>query len=123
MNYEAAIALAHQRMHEIGKQRGEYHIEPVCVVGTELERKNGVIIIRAYNEYFFLVNYEKYYGLRIFSDVSYFDADDFTYNTVPQEFSGLIRIVRITGKAWSIDGEAIPKGKTIPVDFLKVTIH
>jgi hypothetical protein len=130
MNYETAIALAHQRMCEIGKQHcKDYHIEPVSIVGTEAERKAGEITIRAYNEYFFLVNYEKYYGLRIFSDASYFEADDYTYNTIPQEFTGLIKIIRIPSKAWSIDGTGgmLPlltaNQRMIPVDFIKVTIH
>lgn len=129
MNYETAISLVHQRMCEIGKQCHEYHIEPVSIVGTELERKAGEINIRAYNEYFFLVDYKNYYGLQIFSDVSYFNADDYTYNTVPQEFSGLIKIVRLPLKAWSIDGSGggllviAAQVRMIPLDFIKVTIH
>lgn len=131
MNYETAIALAHQRMCELGKQPcRDYHIEPVIVVGTEAERLAGEIIINAYNEYFYLVNYENNFGLQIFSDVSYFNADDYTYNTLPQEFTGLIRIVRIPSKAWSIDGLSGPSlfaaaapARMKPVEFIKVSIH
>lgn len=139
MNYETAIELAHQRMREIGKSREDYHIEPVCIVGTELERRNGEIILKAYNEYYYLVNYEKYIGFIILSDTGFFNADDYTENTY-QEFTGLIRILQ-KNKSWNVAGtianvEPKPTNITIiqevemirtqtarAIDFIKVTIH
>ena len=139
MNYETAIFLAHQRMREIGKTVDEYHIEPVTIVGKELERKNGEIIINAYNEYYYLVNYENYYGFMITSDTGYFNADNYTENTT-QEFTGLIRIIQ-RKKYWNvtipnnllvpkthritvIDELELMRTKTVrAIDFIKVTIH
>lgn len=139
MTYETAIELAHQRMREIGKSKDEYHIEPVCIVGTELERRKGEILIKAYNEYYYLVNYEKYFGFIILSDTGYFNADDYTENTY-QEFTGLIRILQ-KNKAWNVtasNASMYPKEtrSTIiqevellrtqavrAIDFIKVTIH
>jgi hypothetical protein len=139
MNYETAIVLAHQRMREIGKCADEYHIEPVCIVGKDLERKNGEIILKAYNEYYYLVNYEVYFGFVIISDTGYFNADDYTENTI-QEFTGLIRIIK-KGTFWNVNLTntlLIPKTthtsvldememiriKTVrAIDFIKVTIH
>ena len=117
MNYETAITLAHQRMREIGKTKEDYHIEPVCIVGTELERNKGEIILKAYNEYYYLVNYENYFGFLILSDTSYFNADDYTENT-PQEFTGLIRILK-NAPTWNMTNKTPPKA----IDFIKVTIH
>lgn len=140
MNYETAIVLAHQRMREIGKCIHEYHIEPVSIVGKELERRQGEIILKAYNEYYYLVNYEIYFGFVIISDTGYFNADDYTENTI-QEFTGLIRIIQ-KNKTWNVNSpnNAIlaPIGKRISIieevemirtktvraiDFIKVTIH
>lgn len=138
MNYETAIELAHQRMREIGKSREQYHIEPVSIVGKDIERKSGEIILKAYNEYYYLVNYEAYYGFIIISDTGYFDADNYTENT-PQEFTGLIRIIQ-KGTYWNLN---LPSSLIIPtpkinviteleliriktlraIDFIKVTIH
>jgi len=118
MNYETAIELARQRMREIGKQPDEYHIEPVCIIGNKVEQRTGEIVIKAYNEYYYLVNYENYFGFTILSDTGYFNADDYTENTI-QEFTGLIRIQIITVPS---EGEA----QIIPIkviDFVKVTFH
>lgn len=139
MNYETAIVLAHQRMREIGKCIEDYHIEPVSIVGKELERRSGEIILKAYNEYYYLVNYEIYYGFVIMSDTGYFNADDYTENTL-QEFTGLIRIIQ-KNKSWNVSSSnalVMPKTrkttiieeielirtKTVrAIDFIKVTIH
>ena len=115
MNYETAITLAHQRMREIGKTIADYHIEPVTIVGTALERSNGEIVIKAYNEYYYLVNYEKYFGFIILSDSSFFNADDYSENTY-QEFTGRIRILK-KGKTWNLSNSLLA------IDFIKVTIH
>lgn len=140
MDYRTAIELAHQRMREIGKARELYHIEPVTIVGSQLERNNGEILIKAYNAYYYLVNYERYSGFYIVSDASFFDADEYTENT-RQEFTGTIRIIR-KGASWNNvtpitpvidpDGNAGPPpiifteptgmNQTIrPIDFLRVT--
>ena len=139
MNYETAIELAHQRMREIGKKRNEYHIEPVSIVGTELQQREGEIVIKAYNEYYYLVNYQIYYGFVIISDTGYFNADNYTQNT-RQEFTGLIRIIK-NNKLWNVNAASIQltaKGSYTTVtqelemirrqtfraiDFIKVTIH
>jgi hypothetical protein len=139
MNYETAIELAHQRMREIGKCIHEYHIEPVSIVGKLLEQRKGEIVLKAYNEYYYLVNYEIYYGFVIISDTGYFNADDYTENTI-QEFTGLIRIIQ-KGKSWNVNSPSaahvpIEKRVTIieevemlrtktvrAIDFIKVTIH
>lgn len=139
MNYETAIELAHQRMREIGKCPHEYHIEPVSIVGKLLEQRKGEIVLKAYNEYYYLVNYENYYGFVIISDTGYFNADDYTENTI-QEFTGLIRIIQ-KGKSWNVNSNptvAVPmdskrtiiqevemiRTKTVrAIDFIKVTFH
>lgn len=139
MNYETAIVLAHQRMREIGKKRNEYHIEPVSIVGTEAEQKQGEIVIKAYNEYYYLVDYQIYYGFIIISDTGYFNADNYTQNTY-QEFTGLIRIVK-NDKKWAMNVpsqqlaakggyttitqelELIRSRPFRAIDFIKVTIH
>lgn len=89
MNYEAAISLALQRMKEIN--RCEYHYEPVIVVATQKELESRLIQVRAYNEFYYLINYEGQTGIEIISDTGYFNADDYLNNTV-QEFTGLIQI-------------------------------
>jgi hypothetical protein len=137
MDYETAIQLAHQRMREIGKSRQDYHIEPVCIIGTALERIKGEIRLKAYNEYYYLVNYEKYTGFMILSDSGFFNADDYTENTY-QEFTGLIRILqkksvgvpppnniapRTMVAAMMPQGELIPTQTAKAIDFIKVTIH
>jgi hypothetical protein len=140
MNYQTAIELAHQRMREIGKSKEQYHIEPVSVVGTALEQKLGEIIINAYNQYYYLVNYQHYYGISIYSDTGYFNADNYTQNTSTQEFTGLIRIVRNKNK-WNINAsnalhtpaearttitqevEMIRTQTIRAIDFIKVNIH
>ncbi|MDP2385686.1 MAG: hypothetical protein Q8M29_04905 [Bacteroidota bacterium] len=139
MNYETAIELAHQRMREIGKRRSEYHIEPVSIVGTRAQQKEGEIVIKAYNEYYYLVNYQIYYGFSIISDTGYFNADDYTQNTY-QEFTGLIRIIK-NNKFWNVNAanvqlankqsyttitqelEMIRTQTVRAIDFIKVTIH
>lgn len=140
MNYVTAIELAHQRMREIGKCPHEYHVEPVSIVGKLLEQRKGEIILKAYNEYYYLVNYDIYYGFVIMSDTGYFNADDYTENTI-QEFTGLIRIIK-TGE-WSFNShnqsmplpsilqkDRIDELGIIPnkisfraIDFIKVTFH
>lgn len=139
MNYETAIVLAHQRMREIGKSIEQYHIEPVSIVGKRLEQRQGEIILKAYNEYYYLVNYELYFGFVIISDTGFFNADDYTENTI-QEFTGLIRIIQ-KGRNWNVNSPSamlapIEKRVTIieevemlrtktvrAIDFIKVTIH
>jgi hypothetical protein len=139
MNYETAIVLAHQRMREIGKSIEQYHIEPVSIVGKDLERRNGEVVLKAYNEYYYLVNYENYYGFVILSDTGFFNADNYTENTI-QEFTGLIRIIQ-KGKFWNlnltntllvpnstkinaVDELELMRIKTVrAIDFIKVTIH
>lgn len=139
MNYETAIVLAHQRMREIGKSIEQYHIEPVSIVGKDLERRNGEVVLKAYNEYYYLVNYENYYGFVILSDTGFFNADNYTENTI-QEFTGLIRIIQ-KGKFWNLNLTntlLVPNSTKInavdelelmrtkaprAIDFIKVTIH
>lgn len=118
MNYETAIELAHQRMREIGKCIHEYHIEPVCIVGKDEEIRSKEIILKAYNEYYYLVDYKNYLDFIILSDTGYFNANDYTENTV-QEFTGLIRIILIRK-----GGLELPEIQPFkPIDFIKVTIH
>ena len=119
MNLENAIVFAHQRMLEIGKKREEYHLEPFSIVGTAQDRERGELFIYGYNEYYFLLEYQNYYGLQIVSDTGYFNADDLSQNTT-QEFTGDIRIQKLTGKAWSISPDLV---QTHPVDFLRITIY
>jgi hypothetical protein len=139
MNYETAIELAHQRMREIGKSKDEYHIEPVTIIGTELERENGEIILKAYNEYYYLVNYENYFGFIILSDSGFFNADDYSENTY-QEFTGIIKILK-KGDVWNMSNtilmntpieqnltliqalQLLSIQKLRAIDFIKVTIH
>lgn len=139
MNYETAIELVHQRMSEIGKCRSEYHLEPVTIVGTKAQQKAGEIVIKAYNEYYYLVNYQLYYGFEIISDSGYFNADDYTQNTY-QEFTGLIRIIQ-KNKRWNVNAlnttimpiaarttiiqevEMLRTQTVRAIDFIKVTIH
>lgn len=116
MNYEAAISLARQRMREIGKQPGEYHYEVVFVVGTAEERAAGLIQLNAFNQYYYLINWEWYYGFEICSDGNYFNLSDFTQNTL-EEFTGVISIKK-NQAYWSIaEGEY-----QFPVQFLRVSI-
>ncbi len=123
MNYETAIELAKQRMREIGKTPDEYHIESVSVVGTHQERADKHIIIKAYNEYYYLVNYQSCFGFVIISDTGTFNTDDFTDNN-PQEFSGMIQLIQFGGTNWSIS-TVDPAGIEIqrPVEFIKAVIH
>jgi hypothetical protein len=125
MNYEAAIAFARQRMREIGKSPCEYHMDVLSVVGTLDERTAGEITIQARNEYLYLLNYEELFGLLIMSDYAYFHADDYSFNTKSQEFTGLIKIIRLPSVAWSIDNPTAEGGgpHQKPVDFLRVVIH
>jgi len=126
MNYETAIELAHQRMREIGKAPGQYHIDVYSTVGTPDERAQGMISFTAYNEYLYLINYERYFGLIILSDSAIFHADDHSFDTKSQEFTGDIKIFRLPEKSWSIDGTGgsiAILGPQIPVDFLRVIIH
>lgn len=132
MTYETAIILAHQRMREIGKTPDSYHIEPISIVGKLLERQNGEITLKAYNAYYYLVNYEKYFGFIILSDTGYFNADDYTENT-PLEFTGLIRIIKKSPQ-WNLNyvinhppdgsgGSSLPPLPYRAIDFIKVSIH
>lgn len=135
MNYEAAITLAEQRMREIGKSPGDYHFSPIVITGTQEELNKGEIEIKGYNEYFYLINYEKYSGFEIISDTGYFNADDYTNNTV-QEFTGMIHI-KLAGitQQQSASSNIIKKMMAIseksdtailqvkPIEFLRVTVH
>ncbi|HWY11793.1 MAG TPA: hypothetical protein VN026_10735 [Bacteroidia bacterium] len=121
MNYEAGIELAHQRMREIGKKSEEYHIEVVTVVGTSAERAAGRIQVKAYNQYYYLINFENYYGLEILSDTGYFNSFDFTNNTI-LEFTGSIIIQKLSPAAiWSISADD-GSNQNHPVVFIKATI-
>jgi len=126
MNYETAIALAHQRMREIGKSPDEYHIDVLSIIGTPEERLAAEISYKAYNEYLYLVDYKNYYGLIILSDSAIFHADDYSYNTKSQEFTGAVKIFRLPETSWSIDGTGgsiATLGGQVPVDFVRVVIH
>lgn len=126
MNYEAAIELAHQRMREIGKAPEQYHIDVLSIVGTEAERLAGEITFKAYNEYLYLIDYLNYFGFIIFSDSAIFHADDYTFSSKLQEFTGEVKILRLPEKSWSIDGKGGPVvvlGPMRPVDFVRVVIH
>jgi hypothetical protein len=126
MNYETAIELAKQRMREIGKTPDEYHIEPVNIVGTATERLAKRIQINAYNDIYFLVNYEKHSGILILSYSGAFNSDDYTENTT-EEFTGEIYIFQLPGVAnWSLSTPSpIPGAPEIlkPLEFIKVSIH
>lgn len=137
MNHEAAIRFAEQRMRELGKNPEAYHYSPLVVVATQEELEKGEIIIKAYNEYFYLINYENQTGIEILSDTGYFNSDDFSNNT-SQEFSGLIRI-KFIGFAPPSKSQAaaVPARRQIvisdksstailkikPIEFLRVTFH
>lgn len=123
MNYEAAISYAKQRMREIGKLPCQYHWEPVRVTGTELELRQGVIFIKAYNELYILVYPNKYYGVFILSDNSAYNSDKIYQSGVP-EFTGQIIIKKIND-VWNLDRttSAGITGKPIPIEFLRVVIY
>ncbi len=135
MNWEVAIELAHQRMREIDKKCGEYHIDILPVVGTKEERDNGLISFTAYNEYLYLIDSQNYSGLLILSDTAIYNADDHTHNTKHQEFTGHIQIFKLPGSEWSITdaqdllimAAAVPAPEPVtklnPVNFLRVVIH
>lgn len=125
MNYEAAIAIAKQRMQEIGKTPEQYHMEVALITGSAAERAAKLIRLKGYNQYFYLVDYAKYKGLQINSDTGYFNADDYTNNT-NQEFSGAIEISQLAGKTWSIEefiGDPATGGEIVlhPIVFIRVT--
>lgn len=124
MNDITAIQLAHQRMSEIGKKPEEYHVEVIGVVGTYAERVAGRIYIKAYNQYYYLINWYNYYGLEIISDTGFWNSFDFTNNTI-EEFTGQIIIQKLSPDVlWSIsndDGSGLPP-QTRPVEFVRVTI-
>lgn len=122
MDYIAAIELVKQRMREIGKTPEEYHFDVVHVVGTLAERTAGRIRVKAYNQYYYLINFEKYYGLEIISDTGYFNSFDFTNNTI-LEFTGQITIQKLDrATPWSIFDEFGRDAGTRPVVFIKASI-
>lgn len=122
MDFETARQTAHQRMREIGKAREEYHVEAVAIAGNTKDREFKKITLKAYNDYYYLVDYETYYGLEIISDTGYFNADNPSNNTI-QEFNGVIEIREIFGKSWSIDDPKARVPKIMPVNFIKVTVY
>lgn len=122
MDYIAAIELAKQRMREIGKCPEEYHFEVVHVVGTTEEISKGKIRIKAYNQYYWLIDFEKYYGLEIVSDTGYFNSLDFTNNTI-LEYTGEIIIQKIDPmQPWSIMDETGRVAGMHPIIFIKASI-
>lgn len=122
MDYIAAIELAKQRMREIGKSPEEYHFEVVHVVGTTEERSKGRIRLHAFNQYYWLINFEKYYGLEIISDTGYFNSLDHTNNTI-LEYTGEIIIQKLNpALPWSIYDESTHDLTTHPVVFIKASI-
>ena len=121
MDWYTAIEFAKQRMKEIGKRTGDYHIKSVIVVGTLEQRSARRIVIQARNEYYILVNYGKLSGLEILSDTGYFNSDDYTNNTNTQEFTGEIIITQLKGKNWSIDTKTDTGVlEQFPINFIKV---
>lgn len=82
------LAYITQRMTEMGFQY--FHFEPVRI----LENSNQTEI-RAYNEFYYLLNKQVPVSLVIASDINIFNEatnyNDFTFYRV-QEFSGLIEI-------------------------------
>ena len=123
MDYIAAIELVKQRMREIGKSPEEYHFDVVHVVGTPQERIAGRIRVKAFNQYYYLINFENYFGFEIISDAGYFNSFDFTNNTI-LEFTGAIIIQKLSPDAiWSISSEdpGVPSS-THPVIFIKASI-
>lgn len=122
MDYIAAIELVKQRMREIGKAPEEYHFDVVHVVGTTEERSKGRIKVKAFNQYYYLINFEKYYGLEIISDTGYFNALDYTNNTI-LEFTGDITIQKLNlALPWSIYDDFTHDLTTHPVVFVKASI-
>lgn len=123
MDYIAAIELAKQRMREIGKCPEDYHFEVVHVVGTAEERSAGRIRLKAFNQYYWLINFENYSGLEIISDTGYFNSFDFTNNTI-LEFTGAIIIQKLNpALPWSIIAEDTDIAQpTHPVIFIKASI-
>lgn len=125
MNYEAAIAYAHQRMREIGKQPDSYHFEPMRVYPNDMENQNGYFSVNAYNEVYILVHPERYYGLFIVGDNSVFNSDNPLDSGAP-EFTGMIQFYRINN-VWNFniigtDGFG-SQTKITPVEFLRVVIY
>jgi len=122
MDYKAAIEIAKQRMREIGKSPDDYHLEFVAVIGTAAERTAKLIQLKAFNQYYYLVDYHKYKGLYIFSDSGYFNSDDATNNTI-QEFTGAVQIGQIPTKTWSIEVvDGYGAATLTPIDFIIATI-
>lgn len=121
MNHEAAIAIAHGRMRELGKTADDYHIETARVTGNNIQIESGLIEIPAYNQIYFLINSANYFGFQIVAEVAYFNADDYTQNT-GEEFTGLIRIQRIATKWNLLSGSTLPP-KTNFIEFIRVIIH
>jgi hypothetical protein len=122
MDRYTAIEYAKQRMNEIGLTVGQYHIKPLIVVGTVRERNTRQIIINAQNQYLYLIHYWLYSGLEIISDTGYFNADDYTNNTI-QEFTGLVEIKQLPSKIWSIDNSlpGEPPTQQKPINFISVS--
>jgi hypothetical protein len=121
MDYFAAIELAKQSMRELGKSPDEYHLGTVTLMGDANERLAGRITYKAYNQFLFLVNDSKYFGLSIIGDTGYFNSVQFVNNT-SQEFTGFIEIERI-GVEWSIEKITGFDTVQIPIDFVKVTMY
>jgi hypothetical protein len=122
MDYITGIELVKQRMREIGKSPEEYHFEVAHVVGTTEERSKGRIRLNAFNQYYYLINFEKYYGLEIISDTGYFNSFDLTSNTI-LEYTGDIIIQKLNpALPWSIADESGHDATMHPVIFIKATI-
>ncbi len=121
MDYMAAIELAKQRMREIGKSPDEFHLDTISLMGNSAERNAGRITYKGYNQFLFLVNDQKYFGLSIIGDTGYFNSDQFANNT-SQEFTGFIEIERISNE-WSIEKSNGFTNIQIPVEFVKVTMY
>ena len=121
MNYDAAIELAKQRMRELGKTPDEFHFELVTVVGTQMERGNKLIQVKAYNQLYFLVNSQNYQGLKILADTGHFNSDDYSNNTT-QEFTGLIEITELTPAEWNVERTVSGNLVQVPIEFIKVTM-
>lgn len=119
MDRYTAIEYAKQRMKEIGKRIGQYHIRPLIVAGSYDERAAKKITLNAHNQYLYLVHYWRYFGLEIFSDTGYFNADDYTNNTI-QEFTGQIQIQQLPSTLWSIENVDVKPIKQYPLNFITV---
>lgn len=123
MDYAGAIEFIKQRMREMDVPENRYHYEPVYIVPENKAIGSNVIEIKAYNEFYYLVNEWDVWGVEIISDTGHFHSAKPEQNTVP-EFSGHI-IIKEVGAGWQL-GKTFVDGaftRTAMLVFVRVIIY